>query len=1014
MELALAAGLALAGYGLVDTDKKINTISQMRRDNMYDSGQLERSKNALYDRATKFNKLSKRTANTGIVPTNANRLPDRRAWENSRESDLDGASFATFDSLSSEESGAAPNWMATETKLRQAPKQGKNNNEGSYMEQFQPIRFDNPGRAVGSNDVSNNISGNSMIKSEAGMALDGGWSNYSKKDMTYGVVAPGELDYFRKTQLVPYFSAKSYGGSGDAKRRDGNIQGRLELFTGADELKPSKKEVTPLFAPIKNSGNVFGTPVMTEYEMDRYYVSGRRDGEKPFQPVQVSPGLDIDYMQTGSGALQPSYDYRPLPKTIDELRLANKQQVSYTAPVVQGQKGSVRGVHAAVNKNRPYRIAANKQSDLQRSSFITSAPKTRENYSLGKTLREDTHVSYVGGAAAVTNLGDNGSYNLRGKVNPTTRIKLAGYDPGPAGQTGAGGIRREQHQLYDNQRMGTEHTQFLGGGHQTSMGTAYNPNDIPDPTIRAMTGIDSAGYSTITGSARYGQVPHTDEARPTLRQTLPDALPMGSVTGDYRATTATDYTDVRGHTGRELIENNPYSGFITNSVGQMPASWDQLAINFKETTLQPQVGAGFSGSGEGSWTRGDLVLDPTMRQMTSQHLLGTVGQSRDGGYMANPQQAIANQRQTMEQNRQIRGAHQGAHQGGYATNPQCAPTTLKQLMEGTYMVGGAAQAGQQGGYGSNPQQSFTTLRQGTEGTHHIGSAGVAGQQGGYGANPQQSFTTLRQLYEGTSQVGSAAVAGQYGGYGSNPQQAMDTLRQGYETTAHIGGADNAGQMGGYGSNPQQAMDTLRQGYETTAHIGGADNAGQMGGYCSNPQEVPHTLRQLYETTQYLGGTAAGVTTGGYGTNPVEMRKTARQGTHAERRGGGNAAVDMHTPYSSYYRAETVDKTMDGRPIAGNIQVGYNNDLTSYRHRDVQNSARMENGGAANPGYGNGMGEWTRAGITTPQENVRLDPVLIAQLDSNPYNIPHFTSGADYGRQDGYCQNGMDTSAFTQL
>lgn len=1099
MELALAAGLALAGYGFTNKPSNISKkppkrVNQLRKNNQYDSNQLVSSDRALYDRAVNLNKLSKLTAQTGVVANNANRLPDRKAWENSRESDLDGASFDTFDSISSANdegvmNGGATNWMVTEAKLRKPlsnnNNKANNNSTSGYLEQFEPIRFDNPGRAVGSNDVSGNINTGSMVKSEAGMALDGGWSNYSgKKDMTYGVVAPGELDHFRRTQLVPYFAAKTYGGGGDARRRDGNIQGRLELFTGADELKPSKQEGTPLFKPVKNSGNVFGTPVTTEYEMDRYYVSGRREGEKPFEPIRDTPGLDVDYNQVGSGALKPSYDYRPLPKTIDQLRQANKPQISYTAPVVQGQKGSVRGLQAPVNKNKVYRVATNKQSDLQRSSFITTAPKTRENYSLGKTLREDTHVMYSGAPnAIIADRGDGAGFNIRGKVQDSSRTKLAGYDPGPAGQTGAGGIRREQHQLYDNQRMNTEKTNFIGGGNQTSMGTAYNPNDTLVPTIRSVTGTDSAGYSAVTGSSYHGQVPHSDTAKPTIRsmtgadsagysavtgsakhgqvnysdiakptirQTLPESLPMGSLTGDYLATKVVDYSDMPGHTGRELIETGSYNGPLQDGVGQMPASWDQLAINFKETTIQPMVGAGFTGSSEGGWTRNDLVLDPTMRQLTSKNLIGNTTQTRDGGYGVNPQQAFNTQRQTMEQNNQIRGATHASHQGGYAANPQQVPTTLKQLLESTRIIaGGASRVGEQGGYGANPQQAFTTQRQDTEVTGQIRGAANAGQQGGYGANPQQAFitqrqdtevtsqirgaanagrqggydanpqqaiNTLRQGYEGTVQVGGAANGGQQGGYGANPQQAFNTLRQGYEGTMQIGVADNAGKQGGYGANPQQAFVTQRQDTEGTNYIGGADNAGAMGGYGANPQHIPNTLRQLYEATMALGVATAGVTNGGYGTNPTEMRTTARQNTLAERRGGGNAAVEMHTPYAGYYRAETTDNTMVGRPIAGNIQVGYS-DSTAYRYKNTQNSARLEGGGSANPLYSNGMGDWTRNGVTTPQENVRLDPILISQLNDNPYNIPHFTSPANFGRQDGYYSgenNEMETTSFTQL
>ena len=104
--------------------------------------------------------------------------------------------------------------------------------------------------------------------------------------------------------------------------------------------------------------------------------------------------------------------------------------------------------------------------------------------------------------------------------------------------------------------------------------------------------------------------------------------------------------------------------------------------------------------------------------------------------------------------------------------------------------------------------------------------------------------------------------------------------------------------------------------------------------------------------------------------------------------------------------------MNGRPIAGNIQVGYS-DQSNYRVRSTVNSARMQGGHESNAQYSNGMGDWTRDGTTGPQESVRLDPCLVEQLDSNPYNIPRQYTDNEFGRHEGYSTGGMDASAFNQ-
>ena len=872
MELALAAGLALAGYEFMDRGEKPAPPRRVQRDNIYDSRQVARCNADLVRRAVILDTASKRTAVTGVVPNFANRLPNRRAWESVPDDGLDGASFSTFGSLSDNESGGAPNWLETEAKLAK-PLQKQQQVQGpNYTEMFQPMSFDNPGGAVGSNDIAGSTSANNMVAAEAGASLQGGWSTYDKKDMSYNVVSPGKLMNFRDTQLVPYFSAKSYGGDEDVHRRDGNIQNRLELFTGDNNIKPSKREVEPLFQPTRNAGNVHGTPVMTEFEMSRYYVSERKDGEKPFQPVQVSPGLAMDYNESGTG-LMPSYNYRNMPKTVDQLRLANKAKKSYTAPVIPGQKGTSRGIQAPVNKYRPYRTASLDHEDLQRTSFVTTAPTTRENYNFDPTNRQQTSTVRLGARnAVIASVGDNGGYGVRGKVQASIREVLDPYNPGHAGQQGGGGIRRENYQLYENQRMETEQTRHIGTGYQPMGNVAYDPTDVPDVTMRQMTAADTGMYSAMSGYARTA-LQSNDGAKPTLRQVTLHQLPGHNVTGDFRRAAAMDHTDIRDPTGRQIIENNKYLGTTTGAVGAVTAYWDPIAINFKETTLNPQIGAGFSG-GDGGWAKTDIVLDPTQRQMTAAHAPGLVGYTQNAGYLANPQQAFATMRQDTEQTSHLIGASGANKRGGGDANPQQAPVTLKQLFESTKHIANAGQAGQQGGYSSNPQQSITTLRQFTESTKQIAPAGQYGKHGGYGANPQQVAQTQRVGYEGTRQIGVAESANKQSGSSANPQQMAATQRMDYEGTRHIGGADHAGQHGGYGSNPQQSITTLRQFTESTKLIGGATGA--------------------------VGG-------GGYESNPMVAGPTTRQSTIYERT-GGNHGQDKYTPYVSFYGAEMGDKT----------------------------------------------------------------------------------------------------------
>jgi hypothetical protein len=1029
MELALITGMALAGHALSGSSTTSATggttaaVQRRSGDNIYNANRVPLAKQQMAHAASRMSALSRRTAQTGVVPSGANRQLARRAWESMPDSGISSAPIEQLihdrDRGDLEYDENHRDFLGTEAKLRQPllTRSSAGKPSVSFLDQFSPAKFDNPGEVVAGNDVQNSTSAHAMMSQERGMGVDGGWSNYDRdQDMTLGVSSQQELDEFRRTQLVPYFGKNSYGPTVDRRRYEGNIQNRMELFSGASAIKPSKREVAPLFKPTRNQTNMNGMPVMTDFEQERYYVSNRRQGELPFQPIRVTPGLNLDYDDVALGGSTPSYNYRAMPKTIDQLRAANRQQQSHEFPIMQGQKGSNRGLQAPVNKNRPYRVAEQDHADLPRNGFITTAPATRENYTFNPTIRESTSTDHMGVPNFYMSLGDNAGHGVRAHVTPTEKPVFDAFNPGHAAASGAGGIRREQHQLYDNQRMDTEDTRFVGAMYQTVMGTAFNPNDTPAPTMKEMTMYDTSAYPVMTSSLRAGQAwnPH-DLPRITGRQTLANQQ-IAAVAPIQTGGQAFNPNEVARNTLRQMTEDVQYLAPTAGGVGTMPAAnWNPLDTTLKETMLHQAVGHGAGMPGTGVFAKTPIILEPTMRQMMPAHQLGAPGMASNAGYMANPQHLPNTQRQSMEA--YAPGApEQSGQQGGYHAERYHFDATMRQMHEATKQHGAlAAVEAQRGGAEANPQQVPNTLRQLIENTKRIQAAEAAGQKGGYHAEQYRADPTMRQMHEGTKQL-QAAMAGQAGGYQAERHHADPTMRQMYEHTSQLQAAVGSA-AGGYHAERFRADPTMRQMYEQTAQIQAAVGS-QAGGYHSNPQYAPNTLRQLIEASKQIGGAQIAIPSGGGDANNYEAPTTARQLALYERRGAGNSQVEMHTPYEQYYRADATDRSAPGRTAPGAMQIGYTTELTEQRLKNMPNAARVGAAAVSNPIYGNGHGEWTRMGVTTQQEATRLDPCVMTQLDSNPYNIPSHAGQSigqvDMSRFAGFAGSGFDTSAVTQL
>jgi hypothetical protein len=154
--------------------------------------------------------------------------------------------------------------------------------------------------------------------------------------------------------MVPFF-----GASQTQSMYSGATDGILDLYTGAGKQTFHHKEEAPaFFKPEVGTGRPWKAPVETEWEQERQVTSLAMKNTFPINQIQVGPGVNDGYTNLPSGGYnQDSMREYALPKTTDELRVANKAKVTYTSDPTPGKFYITEmGLQAPVKKNRPDRF----------------------------------------------------------------------------------------------------------------------------------------------------------------------------------------------------------------------------------------------------------------------------------------------------------------------------------------------------------------------------------------------------------------------------------------------------------------------------------------------------------------------------------------------------------------------------------------------------------------------------------------------------------------------------------
>ena len=267
---------------------------------------------------------------------------------------------------------------------------------------------------------------------------------------------------------------------------------KLKLFTGAEDLhtKSGKKELGPMFKPVKDMGHVNGNPNYTDKYKKRMLNGRFKSTELPFEQIQVGPGLNKGFTADPSGGFhqENTRDYI-MPKTVDELRTKNNPRLQYKKPFTSGKNLNDKRVkQSQVFKHRPDTFYANSKDRYFTTTGRDIRETSRPTVLVKDTNRQTTSAEYYGGAK--TDVNSTIDYGKSAMEAPTTERELTGVRTHISNATSM--VKALIAPLLDVMR--TTRKEFTEGNkHQGNFSTnvsklqVYDPDDVPQTTKKQLT-----------------------------------------------------------------------------------------------------------------------------------------------------------------------------------------------------------------------------------------------------------------------------------------------------------------------------------------------------------------------------------------------------------------------------------------------------------------------------------------------------------------------------------------------
>lgn len=465
---------------------------------------------------------------------------------------------------------------------------------------------------------------------------------------------------------------------------------RMEDLNGSSYLGVSKREVeaTQFFVPQRDIGNVYGSANQTSQMRDFIVEPRARNNEFPIERVQVGPGIGSGFAAAPEDVYVAQRQYA-MPKTTDEIRVANNPKVTHEGRTVDGIKVALGASSVGiVEKRTPETFKQNTCEDmLPTTGAVLKEQKRPDKIMLRDTSKPATHTAYAGGAymrkgdvaiskpSGETHRQAFGAVNLgpahaadfgRGAKDDYGKSTIKVFTTGrevieAKARTGnfATAVKNIIAPLQDVMRTAKKETMVENartyGNIQSYVPpkqTVYDPNVVARTTIKETTIQEAIAANLKPNVFKITVYDPSDVARTTLKETQLQSAPVGTLTTHrYKPTAALE--DPAKATGRQTLD---YVDTHMNLRSRETAGVAYDPTEVAKTTTKETVNidgyetahvGGLQGQ-VGGYTVAPADAKTTQKEMFSDEYYGSAKKpNADGAYVVTQMEAKQTQKQVL-------------------------------------------------------------------------------------------------------------------------------------------------------------------------------------------------------------------------------------------------------------------------------------------------------------------------------------------------------------------------------
>jgi hypothetical protein len=404
-----------------------------------------------------------------------------------------------------------------------------------------------------------------------------------------------ESEYFKHSNMMPFFGGKIRSAVNEKAN-----EAVMDNYLGSGSQFISKTEQSPLFSPNEKYQWAHGAPNSNDFYQSRVNPSTKMSGVKPFEEVKVGPGLGLGYTAEGSGGYNSGTMMRESwqPKTVDDLRTANKQKSTETMLINHEGPAMSRitnvGIIGAYQKNRP---ETSFEWSHDRLFTTTGAEKGQTMHAIPverHVVRPETTTDYGGVSQSIHHQSAT-----PGEVMPSHRIELGQKQLGVANANGRsfaseGDYGSKSFQMYNNNRTSNKNNEDYFGSVKSGIGAVVAPLlEMMRPSRKENVTGNMRVYGDAKTAVNQSYLYNPNDApAATIRETTGEApihmnVNRGQTNNGYLSTAATIVSQERDST---LVSHTGIAGYSNSALRPYDAEYSHVPSDVKASTINGRFG----------------------------------------------------------------------------------------------------------------------------------------------------------------------------------------------------------------------------------------------------------------------------------------------------------------------------------------------------------------------------------------------------------------------------------------